>query len=398
MLSCWQECTCARMFLAGLCRHCALFQLLHPFFAFLRSTSIITQERLLLRNCKSDTMPSTAALNAAGLNLCQLRQIIKLDREASNELQARIGQVRQDIKNGLRLPEKTVDMMESLNKDMTKELVQHIEKIEEQKKLTTTDRELLQALNAQLAVCDRSGMQIAELRDLEQELDRRQRKDSAYTEPLPLGGTPRKPSKASTLYTPAEIPHTPPGLVGNPLPPPPPYTPSHNPLFTPPVFTPPSSYSPRSSNPSLERVDSQDPRRKSMDRRQSLFMSPSGPSTPTFVNPPSPPVTLGSVPSGLPYPTPPSPMNRRSMPPPSPPMGTPPFVPPEPIRRNSSKTAVRAGAGAGEYQYYSYADYDDSDDEDVQAEWSKSEWPMLYRILDIDPSTDPDVLLLIAKR
>lgn len=72
------------------------------------------------------------------------------------------------------------------------------------------------------------------------------------------------------------------------------------------------------------------------------------------------------------------------------------------MRRNSSKTARKVGAGigagAGEYQYYSYADYDDSEDEDVIAEWSKSDWPLLYRILDIDPSTDPDVLLLLAKR
>lgn len=72
------------------------------------------------------------------------------------------------------------------------------------------------------------------------------------------------------------------------------------------------------------------------------------------------------------------------------------------MRRNSSKTARKVGAGigagAGEYQYYSYADYDDSEDEDVVAEWSKSDWPLLYRILDIDPSTDPDVLLLLAKR
>lgn len=343
-------------------------------------------------------MPSTAALNALGLNICELRQIIQVDREASTKLQVRISKVRQDIKNGRRLhvPEKTVEKMESLNKDMTKELVQHIEKIEEQKVLTTTDRELLQALNAQLAICDRAGMQLAELRDLEQELHRKQRKDSAYSEPLPLGGTPRRPSKASTLYTPADISSSYTPAMSNPLPPPPPYTPSHN--INQPMFTPPSSYSPRSSSFSLDHVDNQAPCRKSAERRHSLFTPPLGHAASSSIKPPSPPVHLGSVPLGAHYPTPPSPMSSRSIPPPSPPVNTPPRA--EPMRRNSSKTArkVGGGAGAGEYQYYSYADYDDSEDEDVIAEWSKSDWPLLYRILDIDPSTDPDVLLLLAKR
>lgn len=343
-------------------------------------------------------MPSTAALNALGLNIRELRQIIKVDREASTKLEVRITKVRQDIKNGRRLPEKTVEKMESLNKDMTKELVQHIEKIEEQKVLTTTDRELLQALNAQLAICDRSGMQLAELRDLEQELHRRQRKDSAYDEPLPLGGTPRRPSKASTLYTPADISSSYTPAISNPLPPPPPYTPAHN--ISQPMFTPPSSYSPRSSSFSLDYVGHQAPRRKSAERRHSLFTPPFGHAASSSIKPPSPPVHLGSVPLGAHYPTPPSPMSSRSIPPPSPPVNTPPRA--EPMRRNSSKTARKVGAGigagAGEYQYYSYADYDDSEDEDVIAEWSKSDWPLLYRILDIDPSTDPDVLLLLAKR
>lgn len=284
----------------------------------------------------NSTMFSTSALNAAGLNMCELRQIIKLDREASNELQTRIDIVRRDIRNGERLPEKTVEMMESLNKNMTRDLVQRIEKIEDQGVLTTTDRELLQALNAQLATCDRSGMQLAELRDLEQELDRRRRRDSVYKDPLPLGGTPRKPSRASTLYTPAEVPHTYSINSSPSFPPPPPYTASHSPKFANASFTPPSSSSPRSSNPSLERTNSQNNRRKSMERgRQAFYMPPTPSASSTFMAPPSPPVTYGSAPTDSYVPSQHSPTSSRSVPPPSPPIGTPTFVPPEPIRRNS---------------------------------------------------------------
>ncbi|GIZ38578.1 hypothetical protein CKM354_000199100 [Cercospora kikuchii] len=344
-------------------------------------------------------MPTTAALQAAGLNVCELRQIIKLDREATKELQSRTDKLRRDLRNGGVLPEKTVEMMEDLNKDMTRELVQKIEKIESQDALTTTDRELLQALNAQLAKCDQSGMKLAELRDLEEELQRR-RRDSGYKDTLPLGGTPRRISKASARYTPAEIPHTIPIRPNVNLPPPPPYTPTYSPSSSDPTLTPPSSRSPRSSNHSLERVDSSQGRsRKSMERaRPAVFMPPIASTSPRFPPPPTSPIMPASAPMSSTPPTPPTPRSFRSMPSPFAPAVHPPFAaPPEPVRRSSSNKRASA-SGTGEYQFYSYADYDDSDDEAIHAEWSKTDWPLLYRILDINPSTDPDVLLLLAKR
>jgi hypothetical protein len=57
--------------------------------------------------------------------------------------------------------------MERSNKDMTKDLVSRVEKIESASPLDATDREMLQALNARLAVCDLQAMRLAELRDVE---------------------------------------------------------------------------------------------------------------------------------------------------------------------------------------------------------------------------------------
>lgn len=50
---------------------------------------------------------------------------------------------------------------------MTKELVGRVEKIESASDLDATDREMLQALNARLAVCDCQAMRLVELRDVE---------------------------------------------------------------------------------------------------------------------------------------------------------------------------------------------------------------------------------------
>ncbi|KAM3422095.1 hypothetical protein BST61_g2469 [Cercospora zeina] len=336
-------------------------------------------------------MPTTAALQAAGLNVCELRQIIKLDREATKELQSRTDKLRRDLRNGGVLPEKTVEMMEDLNKDMTRELIQRIENIESQDALTTTDRELLQALNAQLAKCDQSGMKLAELRDLEDEL-RHRRRDSGLKDPLPLGGAPRRFSKASVRYTPAEVPHT--IRPSSNLPPPPPYTATYSPSGSDPTLTPPSSQSPRSSNHSLERVDSSQGRsRKSIERtRTPAFMQPTKSTSPRFPPPPTSPVGPTAPPTSSTPPIPPSPRSFRNMPSPFAPAVHPPYA------SSSSNNKPASATGTGEYQFYSYADYDDSDDEAIHAEWSKTDWPLLYRILDINPSTDPDVLLLLAKR
>ena len=100
-------------------------------------------------------------------NTAELKALIARDLAASNELADRVSQLRIDIAEGKPLPSKKVDLMEQSNRDMTKELVSRVEKIESTPDLDATDREMLQALNARLAVCDLQAMRLAELRDVE---------------------------------------------------------------------------------------------------------------------------------------------------------------------------------------------------------------------------------------
>lgn len=100
-------------------------------------------------------------------NTAELRSLISRDLAASNELADRISKLRIDIAEGKPLPDKKVDIMERSNKDMTKDIVSRVEKIESAAPLDATDREMLQALNARLAVCDLQAMRLAELRDVE---------------------------------------------------------------------------------------------------------------------------------------------------------------------------------------------------------------------------------------
>ena len=100
-------------------------------------------------------------------NTKELQALIARDLAVSNELADRISQLRLDIAEGKALPPKKVDLMERSNKDMTKDLVSRVEKIESAPALDATDREMLQVLNARLAVCDLQAMRLAELRDVE---------------------------------------------------------------------------------------------------------------------------------------------------------------------------------------------------------------------------------------
>lgn len=96
-------------------------------------------------------------------NTAELKALIARDLAASNELADRISQLRIDIAGGKPLPSKKVDLVERSNRDMTNELVNRVEKIESATALDATDREMLQALNARLAVCDLQAMRLAEL-------------------------------------------------------------------------------------------------------------------------------------------------------------------------------------------------------------------------------------------
>ncbi|KAM0717418.1 hypothetical protein Q7P37_007270 [Cladosporium fusiforme] len=100
-------------------------------------------------------------------NTDEMKALIAQDLAASNDLAGRITRLRQDISEGKTLPPKKIDLMERSNKDMTKDTLLRIEKIEEAREISATDREMLQALNARLAVCDLQTMRLAELRDLE---------------------------------------------------------------------------------------------------------------------------------------------------------------------------------------------------------------------------------------
>jgi len=97
----------------------------------------------------------------------ELKELIKNDIGQIHRYQARIDQLRQDIKDGKGSAKGHVlgDIM-SESKKPSKELARRINTIEDKPKLDATDREYLQVLNARQFVWDRHNMQIAELNDL----------------------------------------------------------------------------------------------------------------------------------------------------------------------------------------------------------------------------------------
>lgn len=133
-------------------------------------------------------------------NTAELKALIARDLAASNELADRISQLRIDIAGGKPLPSKKVDLMERSNRDMTKELVNRVEKIESAAALDATDREMLQALNARLAVCDLQAMRLAELRDVEVTARSTMKKEPAEPETKSqVGGTEHDADDHSAL-------------------------------------------------------------------------------------------------------------------------------------------------------------------------------------------------------
>lgn len=97
-------------------------------------------------------------------SLAEIRFLIERDLLASNELAARITQLRQDITDGNPPSSSSIAIMDSSNKDRARQISSLIEELGDK---TVGDRELLQALTARQVICDRHGMQLAELRDLE---------------------------------------------------------------------------------------------------------------------------------------------------------------------------------------------------------------------------------------
>ncbi|EME39954.1 hypothetical protein DOTSEDRAFT_158568 [Dothistroma septosporum NZE10] len=366
----------------------------------------------------------SSAMSAAGLDVNDLRSIMKLDIAASNELQSRIEQLRQDISAGRRPPEEKIALCDMANKDMTKDLIRRIEKIEGQGRLTTGDREMLQAFSSRLAVCDRQGMDITELRDWKRDVQRQ--------EALPLGGKPR---------TPETLP-CPPMKVTEHL-----------------RKGPDCGVRSTSPGPILERIDSGDRRpaespRLGSDRtfgippsprRSSQPYFPPPPSSPNrpgaFATPPSPKQSGRRVPQVMQPPPPPAPYVSSNTTTPSPhfgsqvPYGTPPSsrgseraVPTPPVSRprsqygdarSSSESLAPRRSMDGRYgvdppsaasslrrptyhpptleeprcEVYYSSNYIEGD-----LELEKTTWPLLYRILDVDPSTPPRIFEQTMKR
>jgi hypothetical protein len=63
-------------------------------------------------------------------NIAEMHSLIARDLAASNEVAKRITQLRQDIADGKPQPSKKFDLLERSNKNMTKELVLRVERIE----------------------------------------------------------------------------------------------------------------------------------------------------------------------------------------------------------------------------------------------------------------------------
>ena len=118
-------------------------------------------------------------MSSAGISIADLRELIKKDLDASNELQSRIDQLHRDASEG-KSPNVDQTLMNNEHKRIGKDLVLRIEQIEEQKVLEAIDREMLQALTARLSVHDLQSARLAQYRDLQ--LDRRSGKSREWLE------------------------------------------------------------------------------------------------------------------------------------------------------------------------------------------------------------------------
>lgn len=122
-----------------------------------------------------------AIMTPINASVTAIRDLIKQDLLASNELAARITQLRQDTADGKPSSARSIAIMASSNKDRAREIGARIEDLVGRQDKTPTDRELLQALTARQAICDKQSMQLAELRDLE--FEARGEREEAFSRP-----------------------------------------------------------------------------------------------------------------------------------------------------------------------------------------------------------------------
>jgi hypothetical protein len=106
-------------------------------------------------------------MSSAGLSIDELRTLIKRGLDASNDLQARIDRLQQDVAEGKTPDTDATSLMSTEHKRIGKDLVLRIEQIEDQGRLDATDRTMLQALTARLSVHDLQSARLAQYRDLQ---------------------------------------------------------------------------------------------------------------------------------------------------------------------------------------------------------------------------------------
>ncbi len=96
-----------------------------------------------------------------------LRALVQKDIAASNELQARIDRLQQQLLDGEQPNLDQTSLMSDEHKSIGRDLILRIDQIEGQERLDATDRMMLQALTARLAVHDLQSARLAEYRDLQ---------------------------------------------------------------------------------------------------------------------------------------------------------------------------------------------------------------------------------------
>lgn len=106
-------------------------------------------------------------MSAAGLSMEDLRALVQRDIAASNELQARIDHLQQQLLDGEQPTLDQTSLMTHEHKSIGRDLILRIDQIESQGQLDAADRTMLQGLTARLAVHDLQSARLAEYRDLQ---------------------------------------------------------------------------------------------------------------------------------------------------------------------------------------------------------------------------------------
>jgi len=97
----------------------------------------------------------------------QLKDFTKRDQDACRDLQIEIDRLTMDMDKYKDTPlASTVILPEQADRHITSSLVRRIQAIEDRDVINATDREMLRALEARLAACDQKGMKLARLHDL----------------------------------------------------------------------------------------------------------------------------------------------------------------------------------------------------------------------------------------